>query len=389
MHANRVTGALVDAHPTAERSGVPLRVLLLNWRDLQHPEAGGAEKYLVEVAEGLAARGHHVTFRTASYPGAVHEETVRGVHYLRRGGKYSIYPLALIAQLGQRHAADVVVDVQNGVPYLSPLVRRKPVVNLVHHVHREQWPVIFPRRLAAGGWWLESRVAPRIYRRRDYVAVSEATRGELGSLGVAGDRVCVIHNGTDDIPDRTVDKTAHPSIVVLGRLVPQKRVDVAIRATAALLATHPAMVLTIAGAGWWEPHLRDLVSELGIEGHVHFHGHVSEEEKHELLASSWVQALPSLKEGWGLVIVEAGAHGTPTVAFRQAGGTAEAIVDGQTGLLTDEGDAAFTAALNQLIEDPQGRLQMGNRAREWARSFTWSHTVDAWERLLQDAVKGS
>ena len=127
-----------------------LRVLLLNWRDLHHPEAGGAEKYLVTVAEGLAARGHEVTFRTAAYPGALPEETVAGVRYRRRGGHYSIYPRAFAANAAASH--DVVVDVQNGVPYLSPLVTRSPVVNLVHHVHREQWPVVFGPRTARFGW---------------------------------------------------------------------------------------------------------------------------------------------------------------------------------------------------------------------------------------------
>ena len=73
-----------------------LRVLLLNWRDLHHPEAGGAERYLVTVAEGLAARGHDVTFRTAAYPGALPTETIAGVRYVRRGGHYSIYARALV-----------------------------------------------------------------------------------------------------------------------------------------------------------------------------------------------------------------------------------------------------------------------------------------------------
>ena len=157
-----------------------MRVLLHNWRDLHHPEAGGAERYLVTVAEGLAARGHDVTFRTAAYPGAVPDEVVEGVRYVRRGGHYSMYPRTLLATAGSR--PDVVVDVQNGVPYLSPLATRAPVVNLVHHVHREQWPVVFGPRAASTGWWVESRLAPAVYRRTRYVAVSGATRDELVRL---------------------------------------------------------------------------------------------------------------------------------------------------------------------------------------------------------------
>jgi glycosyltransferase involved in cell wall biosynthesis len=362
-----------------------LRVLLLNWRDLHHPEAGGAEKYLVTLAEGLAARGHDITFRTAAYPGALPEETVCGVRYLRRGGHYSIYPRAFGANATSRH--DVVVDVQNGVPYLSPLVARSPVVNLVHHVHREQWPVVFGPRTARFGWWLESQVAPRVYSRTSYVAVSDSTMRELVDLGVDPERVTIIHNGTDAVADDDAERSRLPRVVVLGRLVPQKRVELALDAVAALREQVPGLHLDVVGSGWWEPQLREHVAALGLEDDVTFHGHVSETEKHRLLARAWVHAMPSLKEGWGLVVVEAGVHGTPTVAFRSAGGPADSIVDGETGLLVDDVDgepnlAAYTAALASLLTDGVRREQMSQAARRWVGRFRWEDCVDAWERLL-------
>ena len=89
---------------------------------------------------------------------------------------------------------------------------------------------------------------------------------------------------------------------------------------------------------------------------------MSEAEKHQLLARAWVHAMPSLKEGWGLVVVEAGVHGTPTVAFRTAGGPADSIVDGETGLLVDDagraGRRAYTAALASLLTDGARRRRM-------------------------------
>ena len=81
---------------------------------------------------------------------------------------------------------DVVVDVQNGLPFFTRLVTRKPVVVLVHHVHREQWPVVYPGLTGRVGWFIERRLAPRLYRRCQYVAVSRATRAELQCLGVDG-----------------------------------------------------------------------------------------------------------------------------------------------------------------------------------------------------------
>ena len=362
-----------------------LRVLLLNWRDLHHPEAGGAERYLVTVAEGLAARGHEVTFRTAAYPGALPDETVAGVRYLRRGGHYSIYPRALAANTTASH--DVVVDVQNGVPYLSPLVTRSPVINLVHHVHREQWPVLFGPRTARFGWWVESRLAPRVYRTTSYVAVSDSTQRELVELGVDGERVTIIHNGTDAVADVDAERSPSPRIIVLGRLVPQKRVELALDALAALRDRVPGLHLDVVGSGWWEPQLREHVSVLALEDDVTFHGRVSESEKHQLLARAWVHAMPSLKEGWGLVVVEAGVHGTPTVAFRSAGGPADSIVDGETGLLVDDAGPdpdvrAYTQALGSLLMDDARRERMSHDTRRWVSRFRWDDCVEAWERLL-------
>jgi glycosyltransferase involved in cell wall biosynthesis len=361
-----------------------LRVLLLNWRDLNHPEAGGAEKYLVTVAEGLAARGHSVTFRTAAYPGALPEETLAGVHYRRRGGHYSIYPRAVLGRSQARH--DVVVDVQNGVPYLSPLVTTTPVVNLVHHVHREQWPLVFGPRSARFGWWLESQVAPVAYRRSSYVAVSQSTRRELVDLGVDPARITLIHNGTDATADDSLPRSRTPRIIVLGRLVPQKRVEIALDAAAMLRSRIPGLHLDVVGSGWWDPTLREHASALGIDDMVTFHGHVSEAEKHRLLARAWVHAMPSLKEGWGLVVVEAGVHGTPTVAFREAAGPADSIRDQETGLLVDHargpGAGEYADAIFRLLTDHEQRGQMSERVRSWVTRFHWDDCVQSWEDLL-------
>jgi glycosyltransferase involved in cell wall biosynthesis len=364
----------------------PLSVVLLNWRDMNHPEAGGSEKYLSEVAIGLAARGHRVTIRTAAYPGALRRETVDGVRYLRRGGRYGVYLRALAALALGRHRADVVVDVQNGVPFLSPLVRSgRPVVNLVHHVHREQWGVVFGPTVARAGWFLESKVAPRVYGRSPYVAVSESTRDELGGLGVETARVTVIHNGTDAVADEHVSRADHPVVVVLGRLVPQKRVEIAMRAVRDLAIDRPDLELWVVGSGYWDTELHRVADELGIRERVTFTGHVSEAEKHRLLAEAWVLALPSLKEGWGLVVVEAGVHGTPTVAVADVGGLNDSVRDGETGVLVHGGQVEFTAALGSLLDDPQLRRQMSGRVVEWVTKFRWAETVALWEELLRAA----
>jgi glycosyltransferase involved in cell wall biosynthesis len=361
-----------------------LRVLVHNWRDSWHPDAGGAEKYVATVATGLVARGHHVVFRTARYPGAAREETVDGVRYLRAGGRYTIYPRALAVALVGRHRPDVIIDVQNGVPYLTPLLTRRPVVNLVHHVHREQWPVVAIAPLARIGWWLESVLAPRVYAATPYVAVSDSTRRELADLGVDPGRVRVIHNGTD-AAGAGHTRAPNPTVTVLGRLVPQKRVEIAMEAVARLRGDLPDIELHVVGSGYWRADLVDHARRLGIADRTVFHGHVSEADKHAILARSWVLALPSLKEGWGLVIVEAGRHGTPTLAFRSAGGPSDSVIDGVTGILVDDGVDTYTAGLRRLLTDDTLRAELGDAVITWVARFGWQETVDCWEKVLLDA----
>jgi glycosyltransferase involved in cell wall biosynthesis len=356
-----------------------IHVLFLNWRDTRNPEGGGSELYVERIAGELVAAGYRATVLCAAHASAPADEvTEAGVRIVRRGTRFSVYARAWLAYLagalGRGPLAtrpDVVVDVCNGLPFLSPLYARRPVISLVHHVHREQWPVVLPGLAGRLGWWIESRLAPRVYRRCRYVAVSEATRAELADLGVDPARITVIHNGTPEPPAvPAAERSAEPALVILGRLVPHKQIEIALHAVAMLADRLPDLRLVVAGQGWWEPRLRELAADLGVEDRVRFTGYVSEAEKHALLAAAWVALTPSLKEGWGLTIVEAGSHGTPTVALRSAGGVREALVDGETGLLADD-PADFVAKVGELLADEPRRLAMGEAAIKHAQEYSW------------------
>jgi len=362
-------------------------VLFLNWRDTTHPEGGGSEVFVERVAAGLAERGRPVTLFCAAHPGAPGSERVGGIRVVRRGGRLTVYLHAWWAHLtGRLGGHEVVVDVQNGVPFFSALWCRRPLVVLVHHVHREQWRVVMPALPARVGWWVEARLAPRLYRHARYVAVSEATRRELAGLGVAPAAVSVVHNGTGPAsPAGAVARTPYPSVCVLGRLVPHKRVELALEAAARIRPHLPGLRVLVAGQGYWEPRLREAVDRLGLQGTVELLGRVDEEAKRRLLASSWVLAMPSVKEGWGLAVLEAAANGTPTVAFRAAGGVRESVLHGTTGLLAGDQDE-FTRHLAWLLLNRHLRERLGEAARAHAARFTWPQAVAAFAAVLEEAT---
>ncbi len=363
-------------------------IVFFNWRDTANPEGGGSERYVENMASGLAALGAQVTIFCAAHARSPADEVVGGVRFVRRGTKTGVYAQGLL-HLARRALGpvDVVVDVQNGLPFFTRLATRRPVVVLVHHVHREQWPVVYPGAIGKVGWWLESRAAPRLYRHSQYVAVSRATREDLVGLGVDRDRVAVVHNGTDPPLEVTVPRSPTPAVCVVGRLVPHKRVEHAVDVVKALREELPQLSLSVVGSGWWADNVRKYAVEAGTADLVVFEGEVSEQRKHEIYHQSWLLMLPSLKEGWGLVVAEAGMHATPTVAYATAGGTRESVVDGRSGLLAEDLDG-FTAAVHAVLTDAGLRSRLSTGAREAALRFSWTRAQDAFARVLSEALEG-
>lgn len=365
-------------------------VLLLCWRDTGHPQGGGSETYLQRIGTHLAQSGVRVTLRTARYPGAARREVVDGVEIQRRGGPYSVYVragLAMVAgRLGVgplRHARpDVVVDTQNGLPFLARLAYGRRAVVLVHHCHREQWPVAGPVKSRIG-WFVESRLSPRLHRRNQYVTVSLPSARDLTDLGVRADHVAVVRNGVDAAPPAslTAPRSVTPRVVVLSRLVPHKQIEDALDAVARLRDRIPGLHLDVVGGGWWAQPLFDHAEELGISDAVTFHGHVDDATKHELLQHSWVNLLPSRKEGWGLAVIEAAQHGVPTIGYRSSGGLSDSIVDGVTGVLVDDVDD-LVDGLYRLLTDHVLREQLGAKAQVRSADFSWEQSADAMAAVL-------
>ncbi len=368
-----------------EPSATPRRIAFLVWRDTRHPDGGGSEVYVEHMARWLAARGHQVTICCAAHPNAPADEVRDGVRYRRRGGRLGVYPAALAYLLGRAgRRTDIVVDVHNGIPFAASLVHRRHLHVLVHHVHREQWQIIYPGLRGRLGWWVESRLAPRLYRRQPYITVSQSSRADLAGLGIEPDRISVVCNGIDvPHPSRLQPRSATPRICVLGRLVPHKQVEHALQVLARLHPAIPELRLDVIGSGWWSAELVATAEALGVSELVTFHGQVTDTRRDALLDASWLMLVPSVKEGWGIAIMEAAARSVPAIAYTFAGGVTESIVDGETGVLVADLEE-MVSQCRALLTDTEARLAMGKKARNRAQSFGWRRSAQAFEHLLMD-----
>jgi len=377
--------------PTPVRS-----VLLLCWRDTGHPQGGGSETYLQRIGAQLAEAGIDVTLRTARYVGAPRRDVVDGVHISRAGGRYTVYiwaGLAMVASrigLGplRRAKPDVVIDSQNGLPFLARLAFGRRVVVLVHHCHRDQWPVA-GRFLGRFGWFVESWLSPFLHRDNQYVTVSLPSVRDLTDLGVDANRVAVVRNGLDEAPPDTLTgpRSTTPRAVVLSRLVPHKQIEDALDAVAVLRTRISELHLDVIGGGWWQDRLVRRAEQLGIADAVTFHGHVDDVTKHSVVQRCWVHLLPSVKEGWGLAVIEAAQHGVPTIGYRCAGGLTDSVVDGVTGVLVDS-HAELVDRFEQLLTDRVLRDELGAKAAARSREFSWPQSASAMRTVLESVHSG-
>ncbi|MGI9004193.1 MAG: glycosyltransferase family 4 protein [Pseudonocardia sp.] len=365
------------------------RILVLNWRDVRHPQAGGAEQYMHQIACRWAAAGAQVTWLTARHPGQPKQETVDGIEIRRAGGPLTLYPRVALRLMRSIGRIDYIVDCQNGIPFFSPLfvAPAVPVVQLVHHVHQDQFATRFGPMLAAVGRFLEGRVARRVYRGRPIAAVSPSTRHELRRRLRFRGPIHVVPNGTGPVPALRALRDPNPAITVVSRLVPHKRINLLLAQLVATAAAVPGLRVDIVGDGPELPRLRQLADDLALGSVVTFHGYRSDTDRDELLGRAWLTTVTSAAEGWGCSIIEAAAHGVPTLAMRVPG-IRDSVVPERTGWLVDD-EATFGAAMVTALRD----LADATRAREitdachaWARCFDWDRSAELLAGVLLDAA---
>jgi glycosyltransferase involved in cell wall biosynthesis len=303
-----------------------MRVAFVSWRDLASPNAGGSEVAVDRLITGLQARGHEGVLLCG---GPVAE---RPYEVVETGSVYSQYLKAPLA-CHRQGPFDLLVDVANGMSFFAPLWWRGPRLLLVHHVQGEMWhQYYFSEPIAKIGELLEARAAPVVYRRTQIMAISESTRDALVSVGFRSEQIRVIHLGIDDAYfGAPAASSPEPLFLAVGRLAPHKAFD---RLLDLWERVQPETGgrLVIAGDG---PE-RARLEARRVPG-VEFPGFVSEDYKQELLGSAWLLVHPAHQEGWGLVVMEAAACATPSLAF-DVPGIRDSIVDGITGVRASDDD---------------------------------------------------
>ncbi len=347
-----------------------MRFLMLNWRDPRNPLAGGAERVSLAYLAELARRGHEVFWFANDFPGAAREETIQSVRVIRGGGiGTSVY--RAFRWYRKQPRFDLVIDQHHGIPWFAPWLCGTNCIAYIHEVLGPIWRVFYSWPLSAFGQWQE-RWIHWLYRNVPFWTVSQSTRTGLEAHGVR--QVTVLLNGTDTValPELEEKPLTPPyRLVVVSRLAANKRVEHVIEVLRLLGERGIDARLTVVGGGESEPGLRRLAADSGLGEKTLFTGQLPEKEKNEQMRQAHFLVHTSVREGWGLNVIEANAMGTPAAVY-PVGGLVDSTLAGETGLVSPaETPDSLATALAAALQDSTQYQRWRRQAWERAKSLHW------------------
>lgn len=376
-----------------------MRILLINWQDINNPLSGGAEVYMHEIFKRIVSAGNEVTLLCSSFDGAKEREDIDGLNVVRMGsrGLFNFYVPLKINQLTEekkldcREAGyDIIIEDLNKVPFFTPLYFNKiPRLNLVMHLFG---PAIYRETNFLFGAYINmgERMIPPVYRKEIFCVLSKSTKDELISKGIVEKNISIISPAIPETlkPDFN-NKSTSPTVLLYGRMKKYKCPDVVLYVMKEVVSKIPDAKLVVMGRGDYLPELKNISSKLGLEKNIEFLGFVPEEEKDKILQSSWVMMNTSLKEGWGITNIEANACGTPVVA-NNSPGLQDSVVDGKTGFLVNNNDVKELAdKVIKILQDKSLRENLSRNSVEWSKNFTWDDAAQKMLELISKTIQDS
>lgn len=371
-----------------------MRILILNWRDINNPSSGGAEILTHEIAKRLVALGNRVVQFSSFFPGAHHKEVVDGVEIVREGNAdirtlfASVHFRAFLFYQREKGKFDVVIDEIHGIPFFTPWYVKGKKIVLICEVASDLWVKVFGSFFGSLARMVEKFYLSLAYKNILFITISDSTKKDLIENGVNKKDVIVLPMGINvPLNIEEAKKEKEKTLIFVGRLTVVKGTEDALNALKEIVRRNKLVRLWIVGRGEasYVQKLKRMCKQLHIEDNVVFYGFVPESKKFTLLARAHLLIHPSLREGFGLTIPEAGYVGTPVVAYNSPG-LRDIVKNGENGTLAAENSPKSLAnACIQLLSDEPLYQKLCQGARKEARQYNWDNTV----KVMLDILKKS
>lgn len=359
--------------------------------------SGGGERRYYEICKRLAGRGHEVHVYTMRIEGSPREEVLDGIHIHRlgfthplRGRKYlplATYFMDLIPILVQEKFdiidANAYVSAIGG--YLPALIRGTPIVCTIHDVYGKSWG-----KYVGKGWGMLGRGIEKTMLQIPYnkvITVSQASKKLLIAEGIDPDSIVVIPNGVDYKTFSSVKaKRDRNKILYVGRFVELKNLPDLLKAFVIVSRSNPKATLEMVGDGPLREEIPKGAEYLGIQAKVTITGFLDErEDLAKKMAGAWVFVNPSLQEGFGIVLLEAMAAGTPVVAHDLAA-YKDFAKSGTNCLLSKQSPQLLAKNILRLMSMKTLRERITSEAKQTAQEFSWDKLASKTEALYKEIL---
>lgn len=356
-----------------------MNILWLSWRDIKNPQGGGAEKVAIEVSKRFVRDGSNVTIFTSSFKQSKPHEKINGVNIIRRGNQLTCRFYAFL-YYKKNPNFDIVIDEINTIPFFTNFYVKEKKIVLIHQLAREYWwsETIFPLSLI--GYILEPFYL-RTYRHLPTIACSNSTKKDLIKLGFKN--VSLYHHGLSVKPLTTLPRKNTQQILYIGRLTKPKGPQDVIEAFYQIHNKIPKSSLKIAGFGTpkFVQYLKSKIKNYNLEDYVEILGFVTEKEKVNLLKNSKLVLIPSAREGWNMVPIEANAFGTIPIGYNVPG-LRDSIRNGKTGLLTKPNPKNLADTTIKLLLKPTLQKKLSANGLIWAKQFNFEKTYQSFKKII-------
>lgn len=364
-----------------------MKIAIFNWKDIKSPQSGGAEIVTSEYARGWVQAGHQVSLICPAFVGGLRTETVDGVKIIRLGpkNKYSQFLIHVLAffyyQQHLKNQADLVIDQIHWVPFFTPLYVKEKKLAFIHEVAKDIWIRQFGLVLGNLGKFVEPIIF-KFYRGIQFLTVSQTTKKDLTGFGIPQSHITVINNGVSVEPfPAELKKEKNSVLIYVGRLTKAKNVEDVIKAFGVVNKKIPTARLWIVG-GADDPHYLNKLRKQ-VNNRVKFWGFVSDNQKEKLMAKSHLLVHASLTEGWGLVVIEAAAMGTPAVVYNVPG-LCESVINGKTGVVCPKNTPEEMAKqIIGLLSDNKKYREMQKSCLDRAKKFSWKKSITKSLKLIK------
>jgi len=366
-------------------------ILILNWKDIKNPDVGGAEIILYELSKRLIRDGHTVIWFCRTFPGAKEIDTYDGIRIIRRGNRFSVYWHAYLYYRSLLNKPDKVLDCVNTICWQTPLyVSKEKRIAYVNQLAKEVFFYELPPVISHIAYLLE-RFEYLTYRNTEFLCYSDSVKKDLETFGIPGPHVSIFPIGIDHSRYKPGKKSKEPLFLFVARLTRMKRPDLCVEAMRSIVQAHPDAKLKIVGYGPMENSIETMIRDYGLtknvflvnKDHLYFDTH-PKDQKVKLMQEAWALLLPSVKEGWGMVVTEAAACGTPSIVTNVTG-LSDSVMPEKTGIQMSKYPSVreLTESMERLIRNTTFREKISLSARNVASKLTWDKSYGTFHDLVK------